>query len=84
MVEGIRPTQKQPTCIIQYNSNFDSVLDNSIEFIDIDLSRNNLSLWLLANMSIIRTKKRHIVEIEDEANEISKVKATQEKRIPVK
>lgn len=55
-----------------------------MEFVDIDLPCNKFSLRLLANDSITYIKKRRIVKIEDKVNEALKVKATQEKKIPVK
>ncbi len=82
--EVMRPTLKRSTRMIDYNgdSNFDS--DNEVEFVDIDLPCNKLSVRLLANDSITCTKKRCILETEDEADEPSKVKATRERRTPVK
>ena len=74
--EAIRPTSKQSTCITEYNGNFDFNSDDNAEFIDIDLLCNKVSIWLLTNDSITCTKKRRILETEDKANKLSKVKAT--------
>ena len=56
------------------NSNFDS--DNIVEFINIDLPCNELSIQLLANDSITHIKKRRIFEMEDKANKPLKAKVT--------
>lgn len=80
----MRPTPKQPTRVIDYNGDSNSDSDNNVEFVDIDLPCNKLSIQLLANNVVTRTKKRHVLETEDEADESSKVKATQEKKIPTK
>ena len=70
----MRSTLKQSTCIIDYNGNYDSNFDNNVEFVDIDLPCNKLSVQLLANDSITRTKKRRILETEDEADKPLKTK----------
>lgn len=80
----MKPTSKQSTCMIDYNDTFDSYSDKHVEFIYIDLSCNKRSVWLLANDSVTHTKKRRVVEIEDEADEPPKTQSTREKRIPVK
>ena len=69
--------------MIDYNGNFNSDYDNDIEFVDLDLPCNKLSVRLLANDSITRTKKKHQLKTRDEVDEPSKVKAIQEKRKPV-
>ncbi len=62
--------------MIDYNGDSNSDFDNDVEFVDIDLLCNKLSVRLLANDSINRTKKRRVLETENEADEPSKVKAT--------
>ncbi len=66
--------------MIDYNGNFNSNYDNNIEFVDLDLPCNKLSVRLQANDSITRTKKKYQLKTRDEADEPSKVKATREKR----
>ncbi len=62
--------------MVEYNGDSDSDDDNeNIEFIDIDLPYNKLSLQLLANDSITHTKKRRVIT-DDKDNELSKPKAT--------
>ncbi len=80
----MRPTPKQSTCVIDYNGSSNSDSDNKVEFVDIDLPCNKLSVWLLANDSITRTKKRRVLETEDEADKPSKANTTWEKRKLVK
>lgn len=59
--------------MINYISNSNSDSDNDIKFTNVDLSYNKLSIRLLVNNSIIYTTKKHVVEVEDRANETSKV-----------
>ena len=80
----MRSTLKQSTRVIDYNGDSDSDSDNNVEFVDIDLPCNKLSVQLLANDSITRTKKRRIRKTEDEADEPLNSKVTREKKTPVK
>lgn len=80
----MRPTPKQSTWVINYNGNSNSDSDNNAEFVDVNLSCNKLSVRLLANDTITRTKKRRVLETENEVDEPPKVKATREKKIPTK
>ena len=82
--KAISLISKQSICLIKYNSNFKFNSDDNTEFIDIDLPCNKLNIWLLANDSILCTKKRHVLKIENEANEASKVKAIWEEKISIK
>lgn len=70
--------------MLTYNSTFDSNSNNNVEFININLPCNKLSIQLLANDSMTYTKKKYVVEIEDKANEPPKSKPTPEKRVPIK
>ena len=79
----MRSTLKQFTCVIDYNGDFDSDSNNNVEFVNIDLLCNKLSVQLLANNSITHTKKRYVFEMEDKADELLKAKVTQEKKTPV-
>lgn len=72
----MKPTPKPSICVIQYNDNFDSDLKNDVEFANVNLLCNELSLRLLANDSITCTKKNCVVKIENKVKETSKVKAT--------
>ena len=72
----MRLTPKRSTCAIDSNSNSNSDSDNDVEFADINLSCNKLSVHLLANDSMTLTKKRRVLETEDEGDEPSKVKST--------
>lgn len=65
--EVIKPTLKQFTYIIKYNSNSNSNSNNNAKFIDIDLSCNKLNIRLLANNFITRIEKRHVLETKNEA-----------------
>ena len=40
----MRSTFKQSTCMIDYNGNSDSDSDNNVEFVDINLTCNKLSV----------------------------------------
>ena len=83
--EPMRPRTKRSTRVVEYNGDSDSDGDDEdAEFVDVDLPCNKLSLQLLANDSITRTKKRRVIETDDEDNEPLKPKATREKRKPVK
>lgn len=62
--------------MINYNGNSNPDFDNNIEFVDIDLSCNKLSIQLLTNNLITCIKKNYIFEIEDKTNKLLKVKAT--------
>lgn len=55
-----------------------------MKFVNVNLPCNKLSVRLLANNSITYTKIKRVVEIKDESDESSKVKAIQEKRISIK
>lgn len=80
----MRPNLKQSTRIINYNSNSNSDSDNDVEFVNIDLRCNKLSILLLTNFSIIYSKKKRIVEIDNKVDEAPKLKAIQNKNILVK
>lgn len=69
-------TLKQSIYIIDYNGNSDSNFDNNLEFVDINLFYNKLSIHLLANDLITCIKKRHVLETEDKADEPLKTKVT--------
>ena len=82
--EPMRSRIKRSSRVIEYN--VDSESDNEdkdVEFVDVDLPCNKLSLQLLANDSITRTKKRRVIP-DDEDNEPPKPKANRVKRKPVK
>ena len=70
--------------MIEYNGISNSDSDNNTEFIYDNLPCNKLSIWLLANNFIACTKKKRVLETEDKANELPTVKATWEKKIPIK
>ncbi len=73
--EPMRPSTKRSIRVVEYNG--DSDLDDDdedIEFINIDLPCNKLSLQLLANNSITRTKKRHVIT-DNKDNESPRPKA---------
>lgn len=72
----MKPTFKQPTRVIDYNSNLDSDFDNDVKFADINLLCNKLRVQLLANDLITCTKKIRILETEDETNKPLKAKIT--------
>lgn len=55
-----------------------------MEFVDIDLPCNKLNVKLLANNSITCKIKKRILKTENEVDELFKVKATQEKKLPIK
>ena len=76
IVEAMRLTLRQSTYVIDYNGNYDFDFDNNIEFFDIDLLCNKLSIQLLANDFITHTKKRYILEMKDKVNKPLKVKVT--------
>ena len=82
--EAMRSTLKQLTRVIAYNGDSDFDSDNNVEFVNIDLPCNKLSVRLLANDSISRIKKKRVLEMEDEANESLKAKVIQEKKTPIK
>ncbi len=80
----MRPSTKRSTRVVEYNGNSDSDDDDEdVEFIDIDLSYNKLSVQLLANDSITRTKKRRVIT-DDEDDEPPRPKANRKKRKPIK
>lgn len=83
-IKALRPPSKQSTRMIEYNSNSDSGFDNSIEFINVNLPYNNVSIQLLANDSITHTKKKRVVRTKDEVDEASKIKTTKDKKMSVK
>ncbi len=57
-----RPSTKRYIRVVEYNRDSDSDNDDKdIEFIDVNLPCNKLSLQRLANDSIIRTKKRRVI-----------------------
>ena len=75
---------KRLTRVIEYNG--DSKLDNNdedVEFVNLNLPYNKLSLKQLANNSIIHIKKRCIIK-DDKDDELPKPKANWEKRKPIK
>ena len=84
IAEAIVQIFKQSTCVIKYNGNSDFNIHDNTEFIDVNLSCNKLSIWLLANDSIACIKKRRILETKDKANKTFKVKTTWKKKIPIK
>lgn len=58
-VKAMQPTTKRSIWVVEYNGDFDSDDNNKdIEFVDLDLPCNKLSLQLLANDSITHTKKK--------------------------
>ena len=85
IAKTIRPSSKQSPRVVEYNGDSDSDEEEDVEFVDVDLPCNKLSVQLLANNSTTRSKKRRVViDTDDEAEEVSKVKTTREKKIPVK
>lgn len=84
IVEVIKLTPKQFTHIIEYNNNSNSSFDNNIKFVHDNLPYNRLSIQLLANDSIIRTKKKRIVKTKDESVEAPKIKVIQKNKTLVK
>ena len=68
--------------VINYND--DSNSNKEVEFIDVHLFYNKLSLQLLANDATICPKKRRIDNIEDEATKAPKTNIAREKKVPVK
>lgn len=82
--EVIRLTSKQFTYVIEYNGNSNTNFDNNVEFIDVDLSCNELNVRLLANDPITYTEKRRIFKTEDKNKKCSKIKAIWEKKILIK
>ena len=82
--EPVRSSIKRSTWVVEYNGDSESDNNNEdVEFIDINLPYNKLSLQLLANNSITRTKKKRVI-IDDEGDESLKSKTKREKRKPVK
>lgn len=79
----MRLTSKQPTHMINYNGNSNFDFDNNAEFVDINLLCNKLSIQLLANNTITCAKKRYLLKTKNKVDEPSKVKAIQEKKIPI-
>lgn len=72
----MKSTSKQSICVINYNGDFNSDFDNNMEFIDINLLSNKLSVKLIANDSITHIKKKHVLKIKDEADKFLKTKVT--------
>lgn len=70
--------------VINYNGNFNSDSNNNAQFINIDLSCNKLNIQLLVNHTITCIKKRHVLETNNKKDKSLNVKATQEKKIPIK
>ena len=63
--------------MVEYNRDFDSDEEEDVEFVNIDLSCNKLSVQLLVNNSIIRSKKRReVIYTNDKAEEVSNAKTT--------
>ena len=66
---------KQSTRVVEYNEDSESDNDDEdVEFVNVNLPYNKLSLQLLANDSINRTKKRRVIT-NDENDEPLKPKA---------
>ena len=84
ITEAMRSTLKQSTHVIDYNGNSDSDSDYNIKFVDIDLLCNKLNIQLLANDFITHIKKRHKIEIKNQADKLLKSKVTWKKKIPAK
>lgn len=83
--EPIRPTAKRFTRVIEYNCDSDSDDDDEdVEFVDVNLPCNKLSLQLLTNNCITCTKKRRLIETGDKDDELPKPKVMREKTKPVK
>lgn len=81
----MRSTHKQFTQVVEYNGELDSDdNDEDVEFINVDLPCNKLSIQLLVNDSITRTKRRQTIETDNENDKRLNPKATWEKRKPVK
>ena len=68
----------------QYNSHSNSDSDDDVEFFDIDLSCNKLSVQLLANTFATCTKKHCINQTVKEAGEAPMTNVTQEKKVSIK
>ena len=95
IAETMRPVSQHPSCgqryeatrndfkrVIHYNDDSDS--DKEVEFIDVYLPCNKLSLQLLANDVTTRSKKRRVDDIEDETTKAHKTNTAREKKVPVK
>lgn len=91
----MRPVSQKPWCgqryeatkndfknVIYYNNDSDS--DKKVEFINVQLHYNKLSLQLLADIATICFKKRRVNDIEDEAIKTFKTNTIREKKVPVK
>ena len=95
IAETMRPVSQHPSCgqryeatrndfkrVIHYNDDSDS--DEEVEFIDVHLPCNKLSLQLLANDTTTRPKKRRVDDVEDEATKALKTNTTREKKVSIK
>ena len=68
--------------MIYYNDDSDS--DEEVEFINVHLPCNKLSLQLLANDATTCPKKRHVDDIKNEATKAPKTNTAREKKVMVK
>ena len=95
IAETIRPISQHPSYdqrykatkndfkrVIHYNNNFD--LNKKVEFINIHLLCNKLSLQFLVNDATICPKKCRVNDIEDEAAKASKTNTTKKKKVSIK
>lgn len=80
IAETIKPTLKFSSRVVKYNGDSDSDEEENVECVDVDLPCDKLSVQLLANGFATRTKKRRVLEIEDEADKPPKIKAHSEER----
>ena len=84
-METRKLTLKYSPYVVEYNIESNSYNKRDVEFVDMDLPYNKLSVEVLANESNTRSKKRHIiVNTDDEIEDVPKPKTTREKKIPVK
>lgn len=70
------PTFNEFTYVINYNSNFNSDSNKNMEFININLLYNKISIQLFVNSSITFIKKGRVLETEKKANKLLKAKIT--------
>ena len=68
--------------MIYYNNNSD--LNKEVNFIDVYLPCNKLSLQLIANNAITCSKKRYIDDVKNKATKTPKTNTTKEKMVSVK
>lgn len=65
--------------MLEYNKNLDPDDKKNIEFVNVNLLYHELNI-LLANGFVTCIKKKHILEIEDKVDKLSKIKGQLKKR----